>query len=149
MNKYEYQIPSIVDLLQESGEIFKLLSSQELILNTNWLENNFPIASWGRIVWSKVPESFCTGYIRDPELVTAFNKIVENKQLGGTLVVSWGNGLKLPIAMSMEMLRKYAEDILFEDSDIWICNEQDRWCIEYYHEGEICFGKCRTANEEK
>ena len=142
-NKYEPIVPSIVNDLRESGETFELLTAQDSNLNTEWIENNFPIASWGRIDWSKMPESFCTRYGGEhQELVTTFEKIVAERELEGTLVVSWSNALKLSLGISMEVLRKYAEDIFYEGPDTWICNEQDGWCIEHYHDGEICFGKC-------
>ena len=144
-NKYKYYAPSIVNDLQESGETFELLSSQDSTLNTEWIKNNFSIASWGRIDWSKMPESVCTRYGDDSKLVTAFEKIVAERKLGGTLVISWSNASTLAIRISMEVLRKYAEDIFYEEPDTWICNEQDQWCIEHYHDGEICFGKCRTT----
>ena len=146
--KYEPQIPSIINNLQESGETFELLSSQDSNLNADWIENNFPI-SFSRIDWSKIPESVCIQYEIDLGLVTAFEKIVEERELGGTLVISWSNGLTLAIRTSMEVLRKYAEDIFYEEPDTWICNEQDGWCIEHYHEGEICFGKCMIGNKKK
>ena len=136
----------IVKDLQASGEVFEILNSKENMESTEWLENNFPIASWGRIDWSKTPESFCTRYGGEhQELVTAFEKIVEEKQLKGNLVIFWTNARTLPIRISMEVLKKYAEDIFYEEPDTWICNEQDEWCIEHYHDGEICFGKCRKT----
>ena len=145
-SRYKPQAPSIVNDLRESGETFKLLSSQDSILNTEWIENNFPIASWGRIDWSKTSESFCTRYREDSELVTALEKIVEERKLGGILIISWSNALTLPIKISMEVLRKNAANIFYEEPDTWICNEQDQWCIEHYHDNEICFGKCVKTN---
>ena len=144
INKYKPIIPSIVNDLRESGETFELLTAQESTLNAEWIENNFPI-TFGRIDWSKMPESVCTRYGDDSKLVAAFEKIVAEKELGGTLIISWSNGLTLAIRISMEVLRKYAEDIFYEEPDTWICNEQDGWCIEHHHDGEICFGKCRTT----
>lgn len=141
-NKYSPQIPSIVEELRRAGEDFELLSSQDTTANTEWLENNFPIVSWGRIDWSKVPGSLCINYLGDSELLSAMRKIVAQKQLEGNLLVSWSNGLTLAIRINMEVLNKYAEEIFQEDFDTWICNEQDEWLIENYHEGEICFGKC-------
>ena len=143
--KYKHYDPSIINDLQESGETFELLNSQDSTLHTEWIKNNFPIASWGRIDWSKMSESVCTRYVQHQELVAAFERIVEEKQIKGTLVISWSNALTLPIRISMEVLRKHAANIFYEEPDTWICNEEDRWCIEHYHDGEICFGKCRTT----
>ena len=144
INKYEPQIPSIVEQLQLAGEAFKLLTIQDTTTNTRWLESNFPIASAGRIKWKEVPESVCIKYFDDSELLLAFEKIVAQQQLENNLnlTVSWGNALTLPIQINMKTLRKYAEPIFQEDWETWICNERDGWLIENYHDGEICFGKC-------
>jgi hypothetical protein len=143
-NKYEPQTPSIVEQLRRTGETFELLTIQDTAANTQWLKSNFPIASAGRINWEKVPESVCIEYFDDSELLLAFERIVAQQQLEDNLnlTVSWGNALTLPIQINMEVLRKYAESIFAEDWETWICNEQDGWLIENYHDGEICFGKC-------
>ena len=141
-SKYKPQAPSIVNDLQELGETFELLDTQENTESTEWLKNNFPIVSWGRIDWSKTPESLCIRYGHDSKLATAFEKIVEEKQLKGSVVIFWSNALTLPIAISMDVLGKHAVNIFYEDFDTWICNEQDEWLIENYHDGEICYGKC-------
>lgn len=147
--KYEPQIPYVVEQLQQSGEDFELLTIQDLETNTQWLKTNFPIAIAGRIDWQKVPRSLCVNYSNYDELLSAFDLIVSQQQLGGNLIVSWGNGLTLPIGIDMNVVKKYAEKIFEEDWETWICNEQDQWLIENYHDGEICFGKCRTTSDKK
>ena len=149
INKYEPQIPLIVEQLRQSEENFELLTSQDTEANTEWLKSNFPIASAGRIDWQKVPQSSCIKYSEDNELLSAFEKIVSEQQLGGNLIVSWSNGLTLPIRVDMNLVKKYAAEIFEEDWETWICNEQDEWLIENHHDGEICFGKCRTTSEKK
>ena len=147
-NKYEPQIPSIVKKLRSAGEDIELLTIQDNTANTEWLKNNFPIASAGRIEWQEVPESVCIKYSDYSELLSAFEKIVAQQQLEDNLnlTVSWTNALKLPIQTDMGVLRKYAEEIFAEDWETWICNEQDEWLIENYHDDEICFGKCIKTN---
>ncbi|MEL6442582.1 MAG: hypothetical protein AAFQ80_25495 [Cyanobacteria bacterium J06621_8] len=145
-SKYEPQIPYLFDQLQQSGEDFELLTIQDLEANTEWLKSNFPIAIAGRIDWQKVPGSLCIKYSDYDELLSAFEKIVLEQQLGGSLIVSWSNGLKLPIRIKMNVMKKYAAEIFEEDWETWICNEQDQWLIENYHDGELCFGKCRRKH---
>ena len=150
-NKYKPQIPSIVEELRSAKENFELLTIQDTTANTEWLKNNFPIASAGRINWEKVPESLCIKYFGDSELFSAFEKIVAQQQLEGNLnlIVSWGNALTLAIQIDMEVLRKYAESIFQQDWETWICDEQNEWLIENHHDGEICFGKCMIGNKKK
>ena len=146
-NKYESQIPSIVEKLRSAGEDFELLTIRDTTANTEWLENNFPIASAGRVKWQEVLGSVCIKYSDYSELLSAFDKIVAQQQLEDNLnlIVSWTNALKLPIQLDMKVLRKYAESIFAEDWETWICSEQNEWLIENYHDDEICFGKCRTT----
>ena len=148
-NRYKPQTPSIVEELRRAGEDFVLSSIKDAAANTEWIENNFPIVSWGRVNWEKVPNSMCIKYYDDYDLLlSAFEKIVAQQQLedNQNLIVSWTNAVRLPILIDMEVLRKYAESIFAEDWETWICNERDGWLIENYHDGEICFGKCVKTN---
>lgn len=144
-NRYKPIIPTIVKDLQQSGEHFRLLNSQDGTQNTDWLENNFPITFGGRIDWAKVPSSVCIKYFDDSERLSALEKILADKQLYGDITIAWANALRLPIKTDIKVLKKYAEKIFEEDWDVWICNEQDQWCIENHHDNEICFGKCITT----
>lgn len=142
IEKYELRAPFILNELRNHKETVELLGSKDLTANTEWIENNFPMVSWGRIDWSKVAGSFCTQYREDSEVVKIFEKIIEEKNLGGTLIISWNCGSILPIKISIDVFKKYALDIIYEESDTWICNEKEKWCMEHYRYNEICFGKC-------
>jgi hypothetical protein len=140
--------PSVVDYLAQVEESFELLKldNQEAIKASEWLENNFPIASWGRIAWDKVPKSSCITWTDFSELLSAFQKLVTENKLEGSVIVLWTNASTLPLKINMDVLVKYAEPIFEEDWDTWVCSEENKWCIEVYHEGEICFGyTCRGA----
>lgn len=137
-------IPDIVNYLRQSEEQFELLSSQDNSENADWLEDNFPITFAGRIDWEKVSTAWCLNWSEDPERLSAFERIAKDKQLEGNITIAWGNGLMLPIQIDMEVLKRHSTKIFEEDMDIWICNEQDRWCIELHHDGQVCFGKCVT-----
>ena len=148
-NRYKPQIPHVVEELRGAGADFELLTIQDTTANFEWLKKNFPIVFWGRINWEKVPDSTCIQYFDDYELLlSAFEKIVAQQQLENNpnLIVWWGNALRLPIQIDMEVLRKYAESIFQEDWETWICNKQDGWIIENYHDGEMCFGQCVKTN---
>jgi hypothetical protein len=133
---------STVDCLTNLQEEFNLfnLHSEEDINATNWLEKNYPIASWGRIAWDKVENSTCYYWDSTQDIVTAFQNIVVTNNLKGRVIIVWGNGLKLGIEINLDVLIRNSPVIFEEDSDIWICCHQYSWCIEVYHEGEICFG---------
>jgi hypothetical protein len=39
------------------------------------------------------------------------------------------------------VLRAEMTPLLEVDWDTWILSPESRWCIEVYHEGEVCFGR--------
>jgi len=142
IKKPEPRAPFVINDLRNYKAAVELLGSKDLTANTEWIENNFLMTSWGRIDWSKVPGSFCTQPKKDSELKEIFEEIIEEKNLGGTLIVSWSDPSILPIKINIDALKKYVVDIFYEESDTLICSEQDEWCIEHYRYNEICFGKC-------
>ena len=137
----------VTDYLIQAGETFNLLQtdSQEAIIASEWLEKNFPIASWGRIDWPKVPNSSCITWTDDSELLLAFQRILVESKLDNnleiTVIVIWGNGLRPSLQISLDTFLKYANAMFEEDWDTWVYSESDNWLIEVYHEGEICFGR--------
>ncbi len=134
--------PSVVDYLIQTQEEFTLLpvDSQEAIVASEWLENNFPIASWGRIAWNEVTQSYCATWNSNSDLITTFEKIILENQLKGDVTVLWTNALKSPLKIKIDVLLKYLQVVLEEDWDTWIYSKEDNWCVEVFHDGEICFG---------
>ncbi|MCU0537120.1 MAG: hypothetical protein MUD14_24815 [Hydrococcus sp. Prado102] len=85
-------------------------------------------------------ESFCVTWTNDLELRAVFEQIVVKNDLKGSVIILWGNGLKLPLRIKLDVLLKHAQMVFAEDFDTWVYSDRDKWCIEIYHEGEICFG---------
>lgn len=139
--------PEVVNYLIQAGETFNLLQtdSQEAVIASEWLEKNFPIASWGRINWPKVLNSSCKSWNNDSELLLAFQRILVESRLDNnleiTVIVIWSNGLKPSLQINLDTFLKYATAMFEEDWDTWLYSESDNWCIEVYHEEEICFGR--------
>ena len=144
-------IPSVVTDLKRAGETFNNfnLDSPENRRASEWLENNFVIASCGRIDWDALPDSLCLTWTNTSELLSAFEKIVRENKLKNSVNVLWTNVLKTPLKIEMNVMLKYAEVIFEEDWDTWVYSEEDNWCIEVYHEGDICFGyTCRGRDPD-
>lgn len=141
-NKLKPINPSVVNVLKQAGEKFTLLDidSQENIFACEWLETNFPFVSWGRIDWNSVPNSLCLSWDNTDELVSSFEKIVMENKLKNSLTVVWTNALRPSLKIDMKVMLKYAEAIFEEDWDTWVYSEKDNWCIEIFHDGDICFG---------
>ena len=78
--KYPPVYPEVLNYLRQEGETFNHLQpdSQEALTTAEWI-NKFPIASWGRIDWSKVPNSSCKTWTNDSELLSAFKRILVEK----------------------------------------------------------------------
>ena len=102
----------VTDYLIQAGETFNLLQtdSQEAIIASEWLEKNFPIASWGRIDWPKVPNSSCITWTDDSELLLAFQRILVESRLDNnleiTVIVIWANGLRPSLQISLDTFLK-------------------------------------------
>jgi hypothetical protein len=56
------------------------------------------------------------------------------------VIVFWSNALRPAIQISVDALLRHAVPIIAADFDTWIISKAKGWCIEVYHEGELCFG---------
>jgi hypothetical protein len=141
-------IPNLARFLEESRENFQILPPEKIedCPTTKWLERNFPIASWGRVTWSSVPNCFCLTWETYTELFSFFQKIVNEQSLEGEVVIMWGNALKIPVQLDLNILIKYQEIAFDEDFDVWIINREFGWCIEVCHSGEIWFGYSQSGS---
>lgn len=141
-------ISDVIKHLDANAESYSVITPDgEEMKNINtWLEQMFPIASWGRIDWRRVPSSVCDkaeGTQQQEKIVT---EICNSNQLGGDVTVVWTNQIKPGLRISLETLLRNLPPIIEEDWDTWIANEADGWCIEIYHDGEVCFARIGVAH---
>lgn len=141
-NQHKPFEPSVAKIIAHNGDNFSLIGidSNNYLIASDWIENKFPVFSWGRINWSNVPNSICISYSDDSETTNLFESITHDHKLSGKVIVSWSNALRLPIEIDILLVLKYAKQFFEEDWDTWIYSEQYNWCIEAHHSGEICFG---------
>lgn len=116
---------------------------------THWIAENFPIAWWGRIDWSLVP-----GYVEErwhnyDDLATTFRQLIVDQQLGNpNAIATWSDASSLSLELSLNIVARHAELVFQASWDTWIVCPERSWCIECYHEGELCFGrKSRGASQ--
>ncbi len=114
--------------------------SEEMRNLSAWLKHVFPIASWGRVDWNRVPNNICRKAESTQQQEECVIEICRSHQLRGEVVVLWTNELKPGLRMSLETFLRNVAPLAEEDWDTWIMSEADGWCIEIYHEGEVCFG---------
>lgn len=152
-NSHKFIEPSVTNYLIQAQEEFTLLmpDSEEGIAASEWLESNFPIVSWGRIDWNAVRESSLKTWDDFPELLSTFEKLVSENisknKLSNSVVVLWGNASTPGLRIKLSVFLKHLEAMLEEYSEAWVYSEEDKWCIEVYHEGEICFGSASNLGE--
>jgi hypothetical protein len=140
--KYHPKKPLICEAIEKNGDDFSLieLDDNNYLTSSDWLEEKFPTCSWGRINWEAVPNSLCISFSNNLEVIQLFDTLINDRKLSGKVNVSWTNALTMPIEIDILLVSKYANEIFEEDWDTWIYSEQDNWCVEVYHSGEICFG---------
>lgn len=136
-------IQEVLDELSSANEIYRVLSPDESDAALAWLANHFPIASWGRILWSDVPASVCVPWAeKGEELEYAFRAMCQTQYLADpAVIVAWSNALAPAVQTSLAAVCRHAQVIFDADFDTWIMCETHGWCIEVYHEGEHCFGR--------
>jgi hypothetical protein len=64
------------------------------------------------------------------------------------VAVMWSDGLLPMLVIPISAAAHHAEGILMVDWDTWIfdadAHSDARWCIEHYHEGELCLGRAEA-----
>lgn len=143
-------ISEVLAVLKANGEPFQLLDSsgESELRYSNWMESSFPIASWGRIAWDNVPNSRCWDWEDFDQLLNAFNEMCNSVgEKNPVVAVFWSNQLKPTLKLSFTTVKRYAEQIFEADWDTWIVCLDENWCIENYHEGELCFGYVPSVSQ--
>ncbi len=140
--KYEYIFPDIASFLAKEGYFYELLNpeSHDGVVASEWLEKNFPICPSGRIDWQNVVDCHRHPWQSDEELIALFQNVIKNEKLTGEVVVLWTNVLTFGLKLDISTLCKNAAEVFSEDWDTWIFSLSELYCIENYHEGELCFG---------
>jgi hypothetical protein len=136
-------IKEIIQTLDKAQEQYVVLSSEETDNTTAWLEQAFPIATWGQILWPQVTQKSChTWQNKWQDLPQILTKICDTHDLHNPeVIIVWTNALKPALRMSLDAVRRHTRSIVEMDFDTWMICPREGWCIEVYHEGEICFGK--------
>lgn len=105
-----------------------------------WLKYAFPW-QWSQIDWSRVEGSLCYSCPKDAQLVAVFNQLCQQFQLGNPRVtIIWFNARNPILQMELSVVQQHALALFSHNWDTWIVEPQMGWCIEYHHEGTLCFG---------
>jgi hypothetical protein len=118
-----------------------LLPEDQQALNcVEWLKQAFPW-QWAQIDWAKVPGSVCYPCQKDPQLTATLAHLCQQFQLGNPAVsLVWFNAHHPILQMELSVVQQCALALFAHDWDTWIVRPEAGWCIEYHHEGTLCFG---------
>ncbi len=106
-----------------------------------WLSQAFPW-QFGQIDWRKVSGSICLSWNNYDEAASAFNCLCKTQQFGNPIVnVMWFSTYRPIIEMQLDLVQISLAALLAEDWDTWIFDPASGWCVEFYHEGTIGYGR--------
>ena len=115
---------------------------------TTWLKDNFPIADWGRVLWSSIDSARCESYTDLAHASQIINRLILNEGLGNpSVIILFSNAISPAIEIGLDTFTHFAPEIITQDFDLWICCKEDSWCLEIYHENEICWGRTKIWNQ--
>jgi|GEM_PF-1219771 len=104
-----------------------------------WLSQSFPWQS-GQIDWHRMSGSICVRWHEQPAYV--FHELCQTQQLPNSIVnVVWFSAAQPILAMPLDVVKLSLEAIVAEDWDTWIFDPVAGWCVEFYHEGTMCYGR--------
>ncbi|WP_010243289.1 CDI toxin immunity protein [Acetivibrio cellulolyticus] len=124
-------------LFEECLEVLKqdvvILSDSESSEIYRRLQSDFPFESWGRIAWSKVKNKVQFNEISD---ILSFFKskigITDSK-----VYILWGYGDDPVIQTNLKDAINSISHINAVGGDQWVYSPENKYVIEFYHEGEI------------
>ncbi|ELS30371.1 MULTISPECIES: hypothetical protein [Pseudanabaena] len=106
-----------------------------------WLGKSFPW-QFGQIDWQRVTNSICMSWHKNECADLVFRELCQAQQLSNTMVnVVWSSAHRPILEMDLNRVKITLSKIVAEDWDTWIFDPQAGWCIEFYHEGTMCYGK--------
>ena len=131
----------VIHSLKSSHAQYRMVPPNEEHPDLRWWQDAFPMATWGRVLWNAVPRSECRHWTHAADAAETLSELGSNKDLGNRpVVVVWSNATQPCLELSFETVLQHVVPIIDADFDTWIICRAGGWCIELYHEGELCFG---------
>jgi hypothetical protein len=141
------RIRDVIDALQREGISFEVLGkgSPEESVAMKWLKR-FPIEPWGRVGWNRVENADCRRWVTWNDMLRTYGELLDQvqkefDQTDPSVLLVWFDAGRPVVRVPFSALRACGAEILDEDFDVWILCPSQGWCIEKYHEGELCYGR--------
>lgn len=137
-------LSDLIESLNKRNLFYRIIdkdSDEEKKLN-EWVENNFPFESFGKINWQKVKSSKCYSWYEWEEMCSTLSVITKelNENPTSSVFLVWAD-VSLPLfEINFESLKSVGGAIMDTDFDVWFICPSKSWCIEKYHEGSLCYG---------
>lgn len=137
--KYQKRLPEVVNHFKEKNVSFE---SYSIDLEAWLVINGFPVASWGRVDWDKFGgKKMCCKFESNQDAAEKARNLLANEIHGEKIILSFSNGLTSDLLVDPEEILDCLWEIFDEGFDVWILDFKGAWCLEKYHEGELCFGR--------
>ncbi len=128
---------SLVDnCVNALGEEAVVLSHKETDILFSELSKQFSFTRWGRIDWTSVEHKL---------LATSVSEILSlllsnGKEISEAIFILWDQ-VKLPaIKSNIYTVLSYIDEVTIVSFDTWIFCPDNKYVIEFYHEGDITIG---------
>lgn len=140
MKSYELYLDTL-QILKQNKEHYLLLEpdSENAKLEEQWLGMHFPF-DWGRVQWGDVPNSRCYKFKDNIEAGHIIKEFCKDFPSQDQIAIFWFDASFPTLIMDLEIALKYVSSLVEEDTNMWFLNKARKWCLEVYHEGEVCMG---------
>jgi hypothetical protein len=131
----------LLDILGQEQIEYKIHWAEEAIARTltRWLMDHFPIR-WNRVDWGRDPDAVCRLWRTPEDQMAIAQMMLEAWSDTLCIHVLWADANTPVITVPLGAVRSRVA-LFFEPSwDTWLLCPELGWCLECFHEGELCFG---------
>ena len=118
-----------IDLLSPHVQVLNEVDSDFIF---EYMELVIPFHSSGRVDWRKIASK---------KLILSLNELGNIIKYDSTVYVCWDDANLPVLSCKLKILVENLYDITWVSFDTWLFNPDEEWIIEFYHEGEVVFGK--------
>lgn len=143
MEDQDHRVAPLLAAIREGGGAVAVLPPGDggHLARQARLEAAFPFVFWGRIDWASVPGAEIVRTEDTDAIVARIRAWLAADGASGELCVMWSDGGLPMLVLPASAVSHHAEEIVMLSWDTWIFPPDAAWCIERYHEGELCFGR--------
>ena len=135
-------IPGVLKALQERGVPHRLIlpGTDEDRRLTDWINTNVEFAG-SQIQWSSARHSECEEWTDESgDAVAAFRRATASMDGKSLVKITWSDAMCPSIEMLLEDAVAIGGELFEASHDTFVVRESERWILEVYHEGTICWG---------